>query len=89
MLSAGLLAASFGWESVFYVMGTVSSIWIVLWLWLVADTPSKQPLISQEERDFINSSLGSGKSDHDDVKLPVPWRRVNQFHLKVLIEGLI
>lgn len=82
MLSAGLLAASFGWESVFYVMGAVSSIWIVLWLWLVADSPNKQPLISQEERDFINSSLGSGKSDHDEAKLPVPWRRVSRLLLK-------
>lgn len=80
MLSAGLLAGSFGWESVFYVMGTVSCSWIVLWLWLVQDTPSKQPLISQEERDFINTSLGSSKSEHDDVKPPVPWRRV-RLHL--------
>lgn len=76
MLLAGILAGNFGWESVFYVMGSLSCIWIVLWLWLVQDTPNKQPLISQEERNFINSSLGSGKSDHDEVKAPVPWRRV-------------
>lgn len=81
MLSAGLLAGSFGWESVFYVMGAVSSVWIVLWIWLVQDTPSQQSLISQEERDFINTSLGSSKSEHDDVKPPVPWRRVSRVRI--------
>lgn len=75
MLSAGILAGSYGWESVFYVMGTVSCAWILLWIWLIQDTPSKQPLISQEERNLINSSLG-GKSDQDELKSPVPWRRV-------------
>lgn len=77
MLLAGILAGTYGWESVFYVMGTASAIWIVLWVWLVQDSPSKQPLISQEERNFINTSLGSSdKSAGAEAKSPVPWRRV-------------
>lgn len=76
MLLAGILAGNFGWESVFYVMGSAASIWIFLWVWLIQDTPTKQPLISQEERNYINSSLGSGKSDQEEIKPPVPWRRV-------------
>lgn len=77
MLLAGILAGNFGWESVFYVMGIASAIWIFLWVWLIQDTPSKQPLISQEERNYINSSLGSSdKADPEEVKAPVPWRRV-------------
>lgn len=77
MLLAGILAGNFGWESVFYVMGFASALWIILWMWLVQDSPSKQPLISQEERNYINSSLGSSdKPEHDVVKSPVPWRRV-------------
>lgn len=77
MLLAGFLAGNFGWESVFYVMGILSAIWIFLWVWLIQDTPSKQPLISQEERNYINSSLGSNdKPELEEVKPPVPWRRV-------------
>lgn len=76
MLLAGLLAGTFGWESVFYVMGFLSAIWIFLWAWLIQDTPSKQPLISQEERNYINSSLGSSDKPDAEVKSPVPWRRV-------------
>lgn len=76
MLSAGLLAGAFGWESVFYVMGGVSSIWLFLWVILIQDSPSKQPFIDQGERDLINSSLGDSKPEHEDVKPPMPWRRV-------------
>lgn len=77
MLLAGILAGNFGWEMVFYAMGYASAIWIFLWVWLVQDSPSKQPLISQEERNYINSSLGSKDiSEHEESKAPVPWRRV-------------
>lgn len=77
MLLAGFLAGTFGWESVFYVMGVASALWIILWMWLIQDTPSKQPLISQEERNYINTSLGSSdKPEHAEPKAPVPWRRV-------------
>lgn len=77
MLLAGILAGNYGWESVFYAMGLASAIWIFLWMWLVADSPNKQPLISQEERSYINASLGSSdKSAENEVKSPVPWRRV-------------
>lgn len=77
MLMAGFLAGNYGWESVFYVMGLASALWLFLWAWLIQDTPSKQPLISQEERNYINTSLGSSdKAEQDEVKPPVPWRRV-------------
>ena len=77
MLLAGLLGHAYGWESIFYVMGVASAFWIILWLWLIQDSPSKQPLISQEERNYINTSLGSNdKTGHDEPKAPVPWRRI-------------
>lgn len=77
MLLAGQLGGNFGWESIFYVMGVASAIWILFWIWLIQDSPSKQPLISQEERNYINTSLGSNdKTGHDEPKAPVPWRRI-------------
>ncbi|GAB0094293.1 major facilitator superfamily transporter 3 [Sergentomyia squamirostris] len=78
MLMAGQLAAAWGWESVFYVMGFLSIAWMLLWIWLVQDTPSKQALISQEERDLITSSLGSDRegNHHGEKKPPVPWKSV-------------
>jgi ACS family sodium-dependent inorganic phosphate cotransporter len=75
MLLAGLLAGWFGWESVFYVMGGLSCIWCILWIICIQDSPNKQGLISQEERDYINSSLGKGDNSHA-VKRSVPWGKV-------------
>lgn len=77
MLMAGVLAGNLGWESVFYVMGGLSCIWLLLWVWLIQDTPSKQMLISQEERTFITSSLGGdASSGHSGPKPAVPWKKV-------------
>jgi MFS transporter, ACS family, solute carrier family 17 (sodium-dependent inorganic phosphate cotransporter), other len=76
MLMAGQLAGFFGWESVFYVMGFLSCVWLFLWTWLVQDTPNKQSLISPEERDLITSSLGASSKGHSAPKAPVPWKKV-------------
>ncbi|KAL4710925.1 hypothetical protein ACJJTC_002555 [Scirpophaga incertulas] len=77
MLMAGVLTANVGWESVFYVMGGLSCLWCVLWVFLVQDTPQQQPLISLEERNMIVTSLGGKADDHSEhKKLPVPWRAV-------------
>ena len=95
MLMAGILAGSYGWASVFYVMGKfliddviipfktifliflggLSCIWLLLWVVLVQDTPNQQRLISQEERDFIISSLGNN-DEHSAAKPPFPWKKV-------------
>lgn len=74
ILLAGVLADSLGWESVFYIMGGLSCLWMLLWIILVQDNPNKQKFISPEERQMINSSLGqtSVKEEHP----PVPWKKV-------------
>lgn len=83
MFTAGLLANAFGWESIFYVMGGVCALWLFLWVWLIADTPAQQPLMSQEERDFIHSELNKGGSGAvadphggGSAKGPVPWKKI-------------
>lgn len=69
MLSAGVLAATLGWEAVFYVMGGVCTIWCVFWVWLIADTPETQPYISAEERQYIMKSLGTTSSEGSEHKV--------------------
>ncbi|XP_068140432.1 sialin-like [Drosophila tropicalis] len=74
ILLAGLLSAEWGWESVFYVMGALSCIWMLLWVILVQDNPNKQRFISPEERQMITSSLGTEeKTEHHPA---VPWGKV-------------
>lgn len=55
---SGLLAATLGWESVFYVQGALSIIWYILWLIFVYDSPSQHPRISRAERQMIETSMG-------------------------------
>ncbi|XP_058462887.1 sialin-like [Malaya genurostris] len=54
----GVLIESFGWSFAFYVPAVLTAIVASFWLILVADSPAQHPRISQEERDFIEKSLG-------------------------------
>lgn len=85
MLMAGQLAGNLGWESVFYVMGGLSMLWLILWGWLIQDNPNKQALISQEERTMIMTSLSKEDPDKPAAggghgggpsKYPVPWKKL-------------
>lgn len=70
MLLSGVIASKIGWEAVFYIMGGASAIWLILWVILVADSPEKQPLIDQEERDMIMNALkAEGGGDHKEVSI--------------------
>ena len=68
----GILQDWWGWESVFYIEGGASLVWLLLWLVLASDTPASHPLISQAEREYIQSELPAT----NQVSLPVPWRHI-------------
>jgi ACS family sodium-dependent inorganic phosphate cotransporter len=52
----GYLISEYGWESGFYVIGSITMIWFVFWCFLVFDTPDKHPRISHEEKLRIKES---------------------------------
>lgn len=60
MLScSGVLASSFlGWPSIFYLSGAAAAAWSILWFFFGSNSPAEYKSISQEERDFIESSMG-------------------------------
>lgn len=76
ILLAGVLSANLGWESVFYVMGGLSCVWMLLWVILVQDNPNKQSFISAEERHMITASLGNDEHAAKEEHPPVPWKKV-------------
>ncbi|CAG9774092.1 unnamed protein product [Ceutorhynchus assimilis] len=71
MLAAGIIGAKLNWELIFYIEGGASAIWLIFWIFLTADTPSKQKLISQEERDYIMTQLHQGGPKKE---LKMPWK---------------
>ncbi|KAK9296824.1 hypothetical protein QLX08_009237 [Tetragonisca angustula] len=69
----GFLIAYLGWESVFYVTGTIGLAWSVAWFLLVFDSPGEHPRITIEERRYIEDSIGSTSTTK---RLPVPWKSI-------------
>ncbi|XP_055339424.1 sialin-like isoform X2 [Paramacrobiotus metropolitanus] len=73
MVLSGMIAESWGWESVFYFFGALSCAWYFVWLWFAFDTPEKHPRISAQERSFIVSSINHSKSGEVSH---IPWKRL-------------
>jgi MFS family permease len=64
---SGLLADTYGWESIFYVFGILALIWTGIWFWAVTENPKDDKWISEEEVNYINSTLSPPSprvSDH-------------------------
>ena len=39
--------------------GAIGCLWFVVWMLVVHDTPAQHPRISQEEKDYIETSVGT------------------------------
>lgn len=50
-----------GWPLAFYVPGIVGVVWFIGWVFLVYDTPETHPRISEEEKQYIITSIGETK----------------------------
>jgi len=48
-----------GWESVFYITGFIGLLWHGFWTYLIYDSPSAHPTISEKEQKYIEDSLGN------------------------------
>ncbi|XP_062860818.1 vesicular glutamate transporter 3 isoform X2 [Trichomycterus rosablanca] len=57
---AGVLVQYVGWSSVFYIYGVFGIIWYIFWLLLAYDSPAVHPTISEEEKIYIETSIGEG-----------------------------
>jgi len=55
---SGYLISAYGWPSVFYIIGGAGAIVGLVMIFVGADTPSKHRMISNNEKHYIQSSLG-------------------------------
>ncbi|XP_023019242.1 putative inorganic phosphate cotransporter protein picot isoform X1 [Leptinotarsa decemlineata] len=65
-LSGLLSECRFGWPSIFYVFGTVGTIWCIFFLIFIHEDPQSDTKINTEERLYIQKQLGS------KIGLPIP-----------------
>lgn len=64
----GVIAASWaGWPASFYFFGTLGLFWVITWILLGSNKPSEHKYITEEERSYIETSLGHEK--HIDVNI--------------------
>jgi MFS family permease len=76
VLTGYLCKTSFlnGWPSAFYVSSLIHIIWFVLWSFLVFNTPTENPRISQQELCHINNNIYSKAGAKN--KIDIPWMSV-------------
>lgn len=53
MIMLTLTGQYVGWESVFYVFGSLGVLWFLAWSLLVFDGPDVHPRISHDEREYL------------------------------------
>ncbi|XP_011506274.1 PREDICTED: sialin-like isoform X2 [Ceratosolen solmsi marchali] len=62
-----------GWPTVFYVIGTTSIIWFVIWLLACYNNPRDHPFISIDEVNYLKERMS--KHTHDEPS-SVPWKLI-------------
>ncbi|XP_045189876.2 uncharacterized transporter slc-17.2-like isoform X2 [Mercenaria mercenaria] len=65
-----------GWPSIFYILGILSFVWLVLWMIFVSDSPAQHRRITKAERHYIQHALKDSVKSDGDKKLDVPWLRM-------------
>ncbi|XP_050502026.1 sialin-like isoform X1 [Diabrotica virgifera virgifera] len=73
MPACSLIASSLGWEYIFYIFGAVGLLWYLIWVILIAASPSKDKRIDPLECKYIVDAISAVKSDEH---IEVPWRRI-------------
>lgn len=76
-LSGVLASSAMGWPSIFYFSGSAGLVWSILYYFYGASSPSDcADRISEEERQFIESSLSSSSGSHDGGVIKTPWKQI-------------
>nr|XP_032815942.1 vesicular glutamate transporter 2 [Petromyzon marinus] len=73
---AGILVQYAGWSSVFYVYGSFGLFWYIFWLCIAYESPAKHPTISDEEKTYIEESIGESYGILGSTqKFKTPWKK--------------
>ncbi|KAK0150179.1 Vesicular glutamate transporter 1 [Merluccius polli] len=72
---AGILVQYSGWSSVFYVYGSFGVLWYCFWVLVSYESPAAHPTITEEEKTYIEESIGTSTMNTTPVtKFNTPWR---------------
>ncbi|XP_069991882.1 sialin [Penaeus vannamei] len=70
---SAFIIETMGWEAVFYLQGTLAILWCVGWYYIVTDSPKDFHWISDEEKQYITTSIGISKNKKTP---PIPMKQM-------------
>ncbi|CAH1100628.1 unnamed protein product [Psylliodes chrysocephalus] len=69
----GVICSSWaGWPAAFYLFGALGLKWVILWMIFGSNSPSEYKTISEEEKSYIQTSLGQ----RENKKYKTPWKKI-------------
>ncbi|ELU12188.1 hypothetical protein CAPTEDRAFT_177109 [Capitella teleta] len=77
---SGILTGYLGWQACFYFYGVLGMLWFIAWWMVSSESPASHPTISQDERNYIETSLQEGNSVATNNKVitnknvKTPWK---------------
>lgn len=60
-----------GWPSIFYFIGGIGIVWSVLWFFLGSNSPAACSRISEEEKAYIQNSLGQSLKNDEVISYKI------------------
>lgn len=63
---AGIIVL-FGWRASFWVLGVISLVWAVAWIWHYRDSPADHPRVGEAELNELDAQQRA------DERPPIPW----------------
>lgn len=71
---SGLMTERISWESSFYFYGAIGLIWFVVWWFCSYERPATCPSITEQERIYIEESIGESSSLATKMWIKPPWK---------------
>ncbi|XP_059615167.1 sialin-like [Phlebotomus argentipes] len=72
-LTSGIFAQYLGWESIFYVFGSIGCVWFIVWMMYIKKDPASDPRISPAEKLYIESNIEKTANQAD---IRPPWKAI-------------
>ncbi|XP_055610420.1 sialin-like [Uranotaenia lowii] len=87
--ASGFIAEHFGWQFIFYFFGSLASVWIMAWTLFIRKSPDKDKRISETEKIYIMTSLGTKENDKSPDKQPWVSILTSKPFLAICLAGFV
>lgn len=84
-LLTGVLLQRFTWHTTLILEGILPFIWLPVWLYFIADHPREAKWISEEEKNFLETTLRREVTELEPPKHVSSWQRFWRWEILVMI----